>query len=53
MEMPDAEVETAEGADGAGHLPEHSTGAAEATTKNGKHPRRDYDQEASEALVGG
>ena len=45
----DEAMETAAGASGAGYPPEHSTGAAGATTKNGMHPRREYDKVASEA----
>ena len=48
-------METEAGAGEAGYPPEHSydaagtSGADGATTKNGKHPRREYDKVASEA----
>ena len=51
-EMPNAAMETAEGAGGAGHPPKNSTDAAAATTENGMHLRREYGKVASEALVG-
>ena len=43
-------MEAAEGDGGAGHLSEHFDGAAGATTENGKHPFREYNNVASEAL---
>ena len=46
---PDAAMETAEGDGGTGHLPEHFDSADGATIENGKHPRREYDNVASEA----
>ena len=46
-------METAEGAGGAGHPPEHYTNAAAVTTENGKHMRREYDMVALEVLLGG
>ena len=42
-------METAAVDGGAGHPPEHFDGADGAPTENGKHPRREYDNVASEA----
>ena len=42
-------METAAGAGEAGYPPEHFYGADGATTKNGKHPRREYNKAESEA----
>ena len=49
MAAPDETMKTATDTSGAGHLPEHFDGAAGTTTKNGKHPRREYAKVASEA----
>ena len=38
-----------DGASGAGHLSKHFDGADGATTEKGKHPRRKYNNVASEA----
>ena len=46
-------METAAEASGAEYPPKHFNGTAGATTENGKHPRREYDKVASEALVRG
>ena len=45
-------METLVGAGGVGYPSRHSTGAASATTKNGMHPRSEYDKATSEVLVG-
>ena len=49
MVAPDEAMETAVGASGAGHLSKHFDGADGATTEKGKHPRRKYNNVASEA----
>ena len=48
-EAPDEATETAAGASGVGYSPKHFDGADGATTENGKHPRREYDNVVSEA----
>ena len=48
----EAEMETEEGAGGAGYPPPHFTGAVIATTESDTRHRRDYVKEAA-ALVGG
>ena len=48
----DAERVTEDGASGAGYLPAHFTGAAEATTESDARQRREYRKEAA-ASVGG
>ena len=44
---------TAAGDGGVGYLPKHFDGVDGATTENGKHPRRQYEKVASEALKRG
>ena len=46
-------METAAGDGGEGPRPEHFDGADGARTKNGMHPRRKYDNVASEAMERG
>ena len=53
MAAPDEAMETAARDGGAGHPPKHFDGADGATTENGKHQRREYDNVASEALKRG
>ena len=47
------EMETAAGDGGEGPWPEHFDGADGATTKNGMHPRREYDNVVLEAMERG
>ena len=50
---PSATIETAAGDGGEGPRPEHFDGADGARTKNGMHPRREYDNVVSEATERG
>ena len=47
MATPSKEMETAAGDGGTRHPPEHFNGANSATTENGKHPRRKYNNVVS------
>ena len=49
MATPDKAMETADGDSGEGHPPEHFDGADSATTENGKHSHREYNNVALEA----